>query len=47
MSLLSDELNWKKKFFDKGFLNKNLLLAEKTIYQVQTNTLNKVRQNHT
>lgn len=39
MSLLSEELNWKKKLFDEGFLNKNLFLAEKMIYQVQTNAL--------
>lgn len=35
MSLLSEELNWKKKLFNEGFLKK-LTLAEKMIYQVQT-----------
>lgn len=38
---LLDELNWKKKLFDEGFLDKNLLLPEKTIYCVQTNALKK------
>lgn len=41
MPLLSEELNRKKKLFNEGFL-KNLLLAEKMIYQVQTNALTKI-----
>lgn len=44
--LLPDELNRKKKLFDEEFLNKNLLFAEKMFYQIQTNALKKVRQNH-
>lgn len=43
MCLLSGKLNWRKRLSDEGFHTKILFLAEKTIYQVQTNALNKVR----